>query len=363
MLREFIKTNYSINISMKNIKKIVLIVALIGVLAMGGFAYYVYQNILVPNTAFNNKEAHVYIAEDATFREVLEELEPLLKSTETFTNVATRKGYVSNIKSGHFIIKKGMNNNDIINSIRTGNVPIKIKFNNQERLENLAGQVAKQLEGDSLSFLKAMRDEDFLAASGFNLATAIGMYIPNTYEVYWNTSPASFRGKMLKEYNNFWTAVRNQKAKDLGLTRDEVLSLAAIVQKETAKVDERPRVAGLYVNRIKKGMPLQADPTIIYAKKLTENDFDQVIKRVLFRDLEVDSKYNTYKNTGVPPGPITMPDISSIDAVLGHENHDYYYMVANVENFGYHKFAKTLSQHNRNRQEYVRWINKQGINR
>ena len=340
-----------------------MIVALIGVLVMAGFAYYVYQNILVPNTAFNNEEAHVYIAEDATFNDVLEELEPLLKSTKTFTTVAERKGYVSNIKSGHFIIKKGMNNNDIINSIRTGNVPIKIKFNNQERLENLAGQVAFQLEGDSLSFLKAMKDPEFLKSAGFTAATAIGMYIPNTYEVYWNTSPRSFRDKMLKEYNNFWTPERKQKAKELALTRDEVMSLAAIVQKETAKVDERPRVAGLYINRIKKGMPLQADPTIIYAKKLTENDFDQVIKRVLFRDLEIESKYNTYKNLGVPPGPITMPDISSIDAVLNYENHDYLFMVANVENFGYHKFAKTLSQHNVNRQDYVRWINSQGVNR
>jgi len=348
---------------MKNIKKILVIVALIGVVVMGIFAYYVYQNILVPNTAFNNEEAHIYIGEDATFNDVLEELEPLLKSTKTFTTVARRKGYVSNIKSGHFIIEKGMNNNDIINSIRTGNVPITIKFNNQERLENLAGQVANQLEGDSLSFLSAMKDTSFLKAAGFNSATAIGMYIPNTYEVYWNTSPQSFRDKMLKEYNSFWTADRKQKAKNLALTRDEVLSLAAIVQKETAKVDERPRVAGLYVNRIKRGMPLQADPTIIYAKKLTENDFNQVIKRVLYRDLEIDSKYNTYKNLGVPPGPITMPDISSIDAVLGHEKHDYLYMVANVENFGYHKFAKTLSQHNRNRQDYVRWINAQGVNR
>lgn len=340
-----------------------MIIALLGVLVMGGFTYYIYQNILVPNTAFSNEEAHIYIEEGATFNEVLEELEPLLISTKTFTTVAQRKGYVSNIKSGHFIIKKGMNNNDIINSIRTGNVPIKIKFNNQERLENLAGQVANQLDGDSLSFLKAMKDPDFLATAGFSSATAIGMYIPNTYEVYWNTSPRSFRDKMLKEYNNFWTTDRNAKAKELGLSRDEVMSLAAIVQKETAKVDERPRVAGLYVNRIKKGMPLQADPTIIYTKKLTENDFEQVIKRVLYRDLEIDSPYNTYKNLGVPPGPITMPDITSIDAVLNHEKHDYYYMVANVENFGYHKFAKTLSQHNRNRQDYVRWINSQGVNR
>lgn len=348
---------------MKKFKKIALIASLIGVVIMAGFAYYVYSNVFVPNTAFNNEEAHIYIGENATFNEVKEELEPLLKNMKSFEAVARRKGYVSNIKSGHFVIKKGMNNNEIINTIRLLNAPIKIKFNNQERLENLAGKIGSQLESDSLSFLKAMRDTSFLKQSGFNKATALGMYVPNTYEVYWNTSPQEFRDKMLEEYNRFWSKARNEKAKNLGLTRDEVISLAAIVQKETAKVDERPRVAGLYVNRIKSGMPLQADPTIIYAKKLTDGDFDQAIKRVLYRDLEIQSPYNTYKNLGVPPGPITMPDISSIDAVLNYEQHDYYYMVANVQNFGYHKFAKSLAQHNRNRQEYVRWINSQGVNR
>ncbi len=139
--------------------------------------------------------------------------------------------------------------------------------------------------------------------------------------------------------------------------------MASIVQKETAKVDERPRVAGVYLNRLKIGMPLQADPTVIYAIKQKTGDFDMVIKRVLYKDLEIDSPYNTYKNAGLPPGPIAMPDISSIDAVLNAEKHGYYYFVANVKEFGYHKFAKTLSQHNKNRQEYVRWINKQGINR
>ena len=140
---------------------------------------------------------------------------------------------------------------------------------------------------------------------------------------------------MLKEYNRFWNDTRNEKAKNIGLTRDEVMSLAAIVQKETAKVDERKRVAGVYMNRIKTGMLLQADPTVIYAKKLAENDFDQVIKRVLYKDLELDSKYNTYKYTGVPPGPIAMPDISSVDGVLNYEKHDYFYFVADVTNFGY----------------------------
>ena len=345
------------------IKKILLVVSLLGVVAMAAFAYYVYQNIFTDNTAFNNEEAHVYITNGATFNDVLDEVAPLLKDKETFSKVAHRKGYVNNIKSGHFIIKKGMNNNDIINSIRVGNIPILVRFNNQERLENLAGHLAYQLDTDSLSLLKAMKDTSFLQKAGFTHQTALGMYIPNSYEVYWNASAETIRDKMLAEYNKFWTAERKRKTEKLELTRDQVLSLAAIVQKETAKTDERPRVAGVYINRIKRGMPLQADPTVIYAKKLNDQNFDQIIKRVLYKDLEIDSPYNTYKYAGIPPGPITMPDISAIDAVLNYEDHDYYYFVANVNNFGYHKFAKTLAQHNRNRQEYVAWINKQGVNR
>lgn len=168
---------------------------------------------------------------------------------------------------------------------------------------------------------------------------------------------------MLKEYNRFWNDERQSKAKAQGLTPNEVVALASIVHKETTKIDERPRVAGLYLNRLKRSMKLQADPTVIYALKKHANNFDLVIKRVLYKDLELDSPYNTYKYTGVPPGPITMPDISAVDAVLNPEKHDYIYMVANVEDFGYHKFARTGAQHNRNKAQYIRWINSQNINR
>ena len=202
---------------------------------MAVFAYYVYSAVFVPNTAFNNEEAHIFIPTNATYRMVQEELEPLVLDMETFNAVAERKGYVSNIKAGHFIIKKGSNNNELINSIRIGNVPIKVKFNNQERLENLAGHLATQMEADSISFLKAMNDSLFLKASGFTKNTALGMYIPNTYEVYWNSSPENFRDRMLTEYTSFWKGARTAKAKAMNMTRDEVMALAAIVQKETAK--------------------------------------------------------------------------------------------------------------------------------
>ena len=345
------------------IKKILLAVVLLGLVAMGGFAWYVYSTVFAPNTAFNNDQAHIYIPTDATYQDVISELEPLLKDMDDFTAVAEKKGYTSNIKAGHYILKKGMNNNDIINTIRSKNIPIEVKFNNQERIEDLAGNIARQIEADSLSLLKAMKDSVFLKEAGQTDATALVLYIPNTYEFYWNSSAETFRDRMKTEYNRFWDETRTQKAKNLNLTPAEVMSLAAIVQKETAKVEERPRVAGVYVNRLERGMPLQADPTVIYAKKRAENDFDQVIKRVLYKDLELDSPYNTYKNTGVPPGPIAMPDISSIDAVLNYEDHDYYYFVADTQRFGYHKFAKTLAQHNRNKAEYVRWISQQGVNR
>ncbi|WP_417369741.1 endolytic transglycosylase MltG [Gelidibacter japonicus] len=345
------------------IKKILIAIVLIGLVVAGFIAYTIYQTMFVSNTAFNNEVAHIYIPTNATYKEVREELEPLLKDIDKFDALAERKKYTTNIKAGKYAIKKGMNNNDIINSIRSNNIPVKLSFNNQESLERLAGRVSTQIEADSLELFTVMSSPEFLKSNGFSSKTALGMYIPNSYQFFWNTSAEQFRERMLKEYNRFWNDERLAKAKSLNLTPDEVMTMASIVQKETAKVDERKRVAGVYMNRLKIGMPLQADPTVIYAIKLTSGDFDQVIKRVLYKDLEIDSPYNTYKYAGLPPGLITMPDISSIDAVLNYEKHDYFYFVADVKNFGYHKFAKTLSQHNVNRQEYVRWINQQGVNR
>ncbi|WP_336128704.1 endolytic transglycosylase MltG [Mesoflavibacter sp. CH_XMU1422-2] len=345
------------------IKKILLAIALIGLIIAGYFAYFVYNAMLKPNTAFNNETAYIYIPTNATYAEVREQLEPLLKDIDSFDALAIQKKYTTNIKAGRFPVKKGMSNNDIINSIRSNNLPIKLSFNNQERIEDLAGRIAQQIEPDSLSLLKAMTDSTFLKEKNFTKQTVINMYVPNTYEFFWNTSPELFRDKMLGEYYRFWNDSRQAKRKALKLSVNEVMTIASIVQKETAKVDERPRVAGVYLNRIRKGWPLEADPTVIYAKKLKENNFDQVIKRVLYKDLEIDSKYNTYKYPGIPPGPITMPDVSAIDAVLNPEKHNYMFFVADVKNFGYHKFAKTLAQHNANKRLYTQWISSQGINR
>ncbi|MEO5790332.1 MAG: endolytic transglycosylase MltG [Gelidibacter sp.] len=345
------------------IKRILVAVALIGLVVAAFVAYTIYQTMFVSNTAFNNDVAYVYIPTNATYQDVRAELEPLLKDIERFDALAERKKYTSNIKAGKYAIKKGMNNNDIINSIRSNNIPVKLSFNNQESLERLAGRISTQIEADSLELYSVMSSPEFLKANDFDSKTALGMYIPNSYQFFWNTSAEQFRDRMLKEYHRFWNAERLAKAKAIDLTPEKVMTMASIVQKETAKVDERKRVAGVYMNRLKIGMPLQADPTVIFAMKHSSGDFDQVIKRVLYKDLELDSPYNTYKYTGLPPGLIAMPDISSIDAVLNYENHDYFYFVADVTNFGYHKFAKTLSQHNVNRQEYVKWINQQGVKR
>lgn len=346
-----------------SLKRILLAVVLLGLIGGGIFAYIMYTSFFTPNTNFEEEETFVFIPTDATIVDLEHQLSPMVDDFETFKSAADKKGYLQNIKAGKYRLAKGMNNNELVNSLRSGNIPVKVSFNNQETLQDLAGRIAAQIEADSISLLTAFEDVDFLNANGFNGANKLALYIPNSYEFFWNTSATGFRGRMLKEYNRFWTDTRKKKAKDLGLTANEVIALASIVHKETAKVDERPRVAGVYLNRIRKKMLLQADPTVIYAIKKETGNFDTIIKRVLYKDLELNSPYNTYKYAGLPPGPIAMPDITAIDAVLNAEKHNYYYFVANVEKFGYHMFAQNLAQHNRNKAQYIRWINSKKINR
>lgn len=345
------------------LRKIILVIVLIGIVVGSYFVYTIYNAIFAPNTAFSNEEATVYVASNSTFGEVKDQLTPLLKDIASFSKVANRKGYSQNIKAGRYIIKADMNNNDIINTLRSNNQAIKLTFNNQETLEKLAGRISNQIEADSTSLITAFKDRSFLNNNGFTEENTLAIYLPNSYQFFWNTSAEEFRDRMLKEYNRFWNKERSEKATNLGLNKMKVMSLASIVHEESKKLDERPRVAGVYLNRLKKGIPLQADPTIIYAIKRHRGDFDAVIKRVLYKDLELESPYNTYKNSGVPPGPISMPDISAIDAVLNAEDHEYIYFVADVSNFGYHKFAKTLAQHNLNKRQYIRWLDSKKVRR
>jgi UPF0755 protein len=345
------------------LRRILWAVALIGLAAIGVFAFYVYNALFAPNTKFVQTEVFVFIPSDAGFGEVSRQLEPLLDNMETFAAVAKRKKYNTNIKPGKYAIIRGMNNNEIVNSLRSRNLPVQVSFNNQESLQSLAGRIAEQLEADSAALVATLADSTYLNRHNLDSRSGIALYLPNTYEFFWNTSATGFRDRMLKEYERFWNQERTRKAESLGLTPLEVTTLASVVQKETSKVEERPRVAGVYLNRLSNKIPLQADPTVIYAIKLESGNFDTIIKRVLYSDLELDSPYNTYKYGGLPPGPITMPDISAIDAVLNAENHNYYYFVANVERFGYHLFAESLAQHNRNKVQYIRWINEQQIKR
>ncbi|CAH8294966.1 UPF0755 protein [Mariniflexile fucanivorans] len=345
------------------IKKILLAIVFIGLAIAAYFAYYVYNTMMNANTAFNNDTAYIYIATNSTYEDVKQQLEPLLKDINTFDALAKQKKYNTNLKAGKFAITKGMNNNDIINSIRSKNLPITLSFNNQDSMEKLAGRISIQIEADSMSLLNAMKDSAFLSNYQFNKATALGMYLPNSYEFFWNTSAEQFRDRMLKEYNRFWTPSRNEKAQAIGLKREEVVALASIVYEESKQASEQPRIAGVYMNRIRIGMPLQADPTLKFAAYQLPEYKDTVIKRVLNIHKDIVSPYNTYKNLGLPPGLIAMPDISAIDAVLNFEKHQYLYFAADANRFGFHKFAKTLSQHNVNAREYQRYLSSQGINK
>lgn len=343
------------------IKKILLVIGLLLVIAGGIFSYHTYQRVFAPNTAFETNTKTLFIKTGASFNDVKKQITPFVKEVEWFTWLAQKKGYATNVKPGKYILKKGSNSNDIIGVLRIQNTPVTLRFNNQERLENLAGRISYQIEADSIAILEEFRKVDFLKEKGLTLNTALSMFIPNSYKVYWNISPEQLKIKLYNEQQRFWNKKRLSKAKEIGLSKTEVYTLAAIVHKETAKVSERPKVAGVYMNRLKRNMRLDADPTVIYAVKKFLGNWDRVIKRVLFKDLALKHPYNTYQNNGLPPGPITMPDISAIDAVLNYERHKYLYFVADVQNFGYHKFATNLKQHNRNSAQYHQWVNKNHI--
>ncbi len=344
-------------------KKILLAIVLIGLAIAAYFAYFVYSAMFVSNTKFNNEEAYIYISTSATYNDVRADLEPLLKDIKSFDALASRKKYIANIKGGKYRIEKDMTNNDIINSIRSNNVPVRVSFNNQNSMEQLASRIAGQIEADSTSLVNVFNNVDFMEQNGFSQPTALGMYLPNSYEFFWNTSAEEFRAKMLTEYGKFWNDSRLGKARSMGLNPYEVVTMASIVQEESKQKSEQSRIAGVYVNRLKNDWPLQADPTLKFAAYKLPKYKNTIIRRVLNEHKAIDSPYNTYKNAGLPPGLIVMPDISAIDAVLNYETHGYFYFAADARKPGFHKFAKTLSQHNQNARDYQRYLSNQGIRR
>lgn len=340
-----------------------LAIVLLGLVVMGFFAFKVYDTFFTANTNFTQGTYEVLVPTGADYNTAFLTIAGAVEDRDALHKTAVRKGYVNNVKPGRFLIEPGMTNNDIINAVRSRNIPLNVRFNNQERLEDLAGRIAGQIEPDSLSLLTVMSDPSFLKEHGFTRENALSMYLPNQYEFYWNSSPVAYRKRMLDSWKSFWNASRRAQAAALNLTPQQVTSIAAIVHKETAKNDERPTVAGVYINRLNNGIKLDADPTVIYSKKLMDNDFDQVIKRVLYKDLSIDSRYNTYKYAGVPPGPIVTPDLKAIDAVLNYKKHNYFYFVADIDNFGYHDFSTSLAEHNRKADRYRRWISSQNVKR
>ena len=345
-----------------DLKKIITIVAVAfisGLLIYGGI---VANQIFSKNTKFSENELFLYVPTGASYEDVKEIIAPFVENMNRFEMVASKRSYPENIKPGRFLFTKGMNSYQLVKALRS-NIPVNLAFNNQERLENLAGRVGSQIEADSLSLMTSFKDSIFLKENGFTDENVLAMFIPNTYEIYWNTSAVKFRDKMIKEYRNFWNKERTEKAVRQGLSPIEATILASIVHKESVKKDERPRIAGVYLNRMRQGMPLQADPTVIYAIKKKSNDFNQVIKRVFYNDLTMTSPYNTYVNIGLPPGPIAMPDITALEAVLNPEKNNFIYFCASVEHFGYHEFAATLAEHSVNAKKYSDWINGQGVKR
>ena len=261
-----------------------------------------YNTYYAENTSFNEEKIYLYIPTGSGLDNLKKQIFPLLKDSSTFFDAAYKKKYILNIKAGKYEIKKGFSNKEILNSLKFNNVPVKVTFNNVERLENLASRISKYIEADSLSLMNSFNEKLFLNTNNLNSESVFAIFLPNTYEFYWNTSADQFRDKMLYQYNLYWNNLRKQKARSLNLSPVEVSVLASIVQRETPKVDERPTISGVYFNRLKKRMKLQADPTVVYTIK-EKKGFDKKIRRVLYRDLKIKSPYNTYINRGAAAWP------------------------------------------------------------
>ncbi|MBR3493202.1 MAG: endolytic transglycosylase MltG [Bacteroidales bacterium] len=347
----------------KNSKKrtrfiVILVFDILMVFALA-FGYWLYRTLLSPNVQTpTGTETAIYIPTGSDYDQVkaiLKEANVIINE-KSFYWVAQKKKYPENIRPGRYIVDNTMSNNDIINMLRGGlQSPIRVTFNNIRDVDMLAGRIASQIEADSISISNLLHDNQYINQLGFNSYTIPALFLPDTYEFYWSTDAEGFVVRMFQEYNKFWTNERIQQAQAKGLTPIQVSTLASIVNKETNMSNEMPRVAGVYLNRLKSNWLLQADPTLVFAW----NDF--TIKRVLDRHKEIESPYNTYKYAGLPPGPICIPSIAAIKAVLNAEDHHYYYFCAKEDFSGYHNFAKTLAEHNRNAAKYQQALNQRGI--
>lgn len=342
----------------KKILRISIIIILLLTITVSIAAFYLYNKIFEPNVFVKNTE-YLFINEDATVDDVMDSLQKNFKINNTITLewVAKKKNYANHIHSGRYKIKNGLNNNELIDLLRSGKQePVMVTFNNIRIKEQLAERISKQILADSVQIMKLLNNDDYLEQFGVNSTTVLALFLPNTYEFYWNTSADGFIKRMHKEYAKFWTEERKEKAKKIKLTPVEVSILASIVQAEQAvHKDEQDEIAGVYINRLRKGMLLQSCPTLVYAI----GDFS--IKRVLDKHKEIVSPYNTYMYAGLPPSPINLPEISAIDAVLNYDKHNYLFFCAKEDFSGYHYFSKSNAQHEYYAQKYQRELDKRGI--
>jgi UPF0755 protein len=338
--------------STKVIYAAVVVVFIIG--AVVGFKFF--NIFFAPNVTGSQK--YLYVKTGAQLKDIYTEIrqKDILNDVETFSQAAVKMDLASRIKPGRYKLSKGMSNRTLINILKSGNQePVKLKFQNIRKKEEFAAYLSTSLEPDSLSFIKLLDSASLVEKYGFTTDNIYTMFIPNTYEMYWNTTASEFFDKMQKEYLKFWTEERKRKAAALNLTPMQVTTLASIVDGEAIYDKEMPIIAGLYLNRLNKGILLQADPTVIFA-----ND-DFTVKRVTNTLLKVDSRYNTYKYAGLPPGPIMMPSIHAIDAVLNRDENKYIYMCAKEDFSGYHNFAETKAAHEINAKKYRDALNKRNI--
>lgn len=342
------------------LKKIILsMVALTVVLgAIAGYDFY--KKVYYPNVSLKKGESEtfLYVPTGSDFTDLMQLLQEahLLQNSSTFEWVAEQMKYKNKVKPGKYLIKKGMSNRELVTLLRSGvQVPVKVVFNNVRTRNQLAGVISKQLECDSAALMGLLGNETYLKEIGFAPETAMALFIPNTYEFFWNTDARGFMSRMASEYKTFWNPSRKARASKIGLSQTQVSTLASIVEQETRRNSEKALIAGVYMNRYLKGWKLEADPTLIFAA----GDF--TIQRVLNIHKEIDSPYNTYLYTGLPPGPICVPSIASLDAVLNYETHDYMFFCAREDFSGYHSFAKTYSEHLVNARRFQNELNRRNI--
>lgn len=338
-------------------KKVIIALLLILLVAGAFVAYKAYNYAYAPNVTADSN-TYIYIPTGTDYNGLLE----IMKSSgnvtdmDSFEKVADFKKLDQKLLPGKYKLENGMSNNELVNMLRSGRqTPVKVTFISLRTLDILAGKAAVNIEADSADIAALLKDEETAKKYGFNKQTFCSMFIPNTYEFWWNTSAEEFVQRMADEYKTFWNDNRKAKANELGLSQSQVSTLASIVESETQKNDEKARIAGVYINRLKKDWLLQADPTVVFAA----GDF--TIKRILNKHLEINSPYNTYKYKGLPPGPICIPSTTSIDAVLNYEHHNYMYFCAKEDFSGYHNFAVTNAQHEANARRYHDALRKAGI--